>query len=417
MKITMKNSDLQKWLYPAHIVANAASNNKGEWAGLITILANKKGVAAYANNGYVAVVTDHQSNESYKFEDGGDVTVKTSDFLNSVQSFPAEEDITLSLNGNEFSIVLASDPEENVSMPVENKSVVIPVEAVSFAKEATIKKDIFIKLMEKVVFAIGYEERRPEFLHWMLRLKNKQARAVCGNGRRFSVYDIEGDGIFDCKTSVNILFFKEHNNVLQKLLAFSKSDTINIKEHIQSNDDDPYYNQTVVSMQDFRLILINHNPGLKWVDENKFLLRENTQRFTTKVSDWEGAIKSIKATITQDVKKQQLFHWTAMNFDAEKNVVNVSSSVCMKLNRKVPVLDGNGSINYKCLSKYLIEVFDMAELDEYVQWEFDGASSAAVVRFYASTKVSNPPLEKVNISAGLKESHALFFAAYNKDSN
>jgi DNA polymerase III sliding clamp (beta) subunit (PCNA family) len=413
MKIKVKNSDVVKWLEPSLIVSVTGAQRDYPDSGNITLTVSDEGLSSSANNGNVAILTNPIDDNLLVIEKG-EVTLKSEDLKSSLLSFSSEENIFLELVKNEFSITLEKDSDEKMTLPIENRKVVVPEQANKFKKEVKMKKDIFIRLMNKVSFAMGYEDGRPEFFYWMLRLNSNKARSVCGNGKRFTVYEIEGNGLFDVSKDVNILIHKDHNNVLDKLLPLSVADNINLQEYIRADDNDPYLNQTVLNLGNFTLMLVGHTPGIKWVDESVFLNRKNSSKFITSVNDWDGAIKSIKASNTKEVKKQNQYHWSTLHFDTANSVVNVNSSVVMKANRKVKLTDGLGDITFKCLSKYLVEAIDNADDSTHIQFEFMDNVSPVVIKYYASTKINDGSLEKTNISSGIKETHTFFFAAFNK---
>jgi hypothetical protein len=133
MKIKVKNSDVVKWLEPSLIVSVTGAQRDYPDSGNITLTVSDEGLSSSANNGNVAILTNPIDDNLLVIEKG-EVTLKSEDLKSSLLSFSSEENIFLELVKNEFSITLEKDSDEKMTLPIENRKVVVPEQANKFKK-------------------------------------------------------------------------------------------------------------------------------------------------------------------------------------------------------------------------------------------------------------------------------------------
>ncbi len=421
MKFTAKVVGLLNGLQPVIGVAENGAKREYPDAFKVSITVTKDGVVAEAHNGNVAITYSlvDQINLDYVYGGtDGTVTVSAKDLLNTLLSFDSEDTLNVSLNGTELTFVPQSDPEKLQTVPSEVRQIEMPKVAVTFAKETTINKSILIEATNQVLFAIGFEKFREEFLYWKLIVEDKKLRAVCGDGGRFPLYEAEGDNIVSASQPTTLFIYKEHNPALLKVLNTVECDTVSIKEYTRANDSDVISDQFVVTIGPATLVLIGHDPGVKWPDEQAFLDRTNYFKFVTKASDWSKELAGAWATYNEDVRSQNAVHVTFLTFDAAKGIITIKTENTMKSLRKVKILDSQiapgqpDTIEFKVLTTVLRDAIKQANGN--IQMELFNSVKPMVMKYFAADTVSDVPLYRVNQAAGTKEQYVIAFGAYNK---
>lgn len=419
MKFTAKLVGLLNGLQPVVGVAETGAKREYPDAFKVSLTAKQDGIIAEAHNGNVAITNllKDQTNLDYVHAADGSVTVNAKDLLNTLSSFATDEVVDVSLNGNELVFVPQSDAEKLQTVPSEVRQIEMPKVATDFDSEITVNKGSLIEAANSVLFAIGFEKFRPEFLYWKLLVEPKKMRAVCGDGGRFPLYEIEGDNIVTAKKATTFLIYKEQNPALLKVLGTVDTETVDIKEFTNSKGADGLTDQFVIKVGSATVVLIGHDPGIKWPDETAFLTRPNTHKFVTKAADWNKEMVGVWATYNEDVRTQNVVHTTTLLFDTKKGLVYLKAENTMKSVRKVKLLDsvvpeGSDTIEFKCVTSILRDCIKQASGN--IQMELIDPAKPMVVKYFAGDKVADGALHRTNTSTGTKEQYVMFFGAYNK---
>jgi hypothetical protein len=421
MKFTAKQSGLFNGLKPIISVANTGEKREYVDAFKVSINATKDGLIAEAHNGNVAAKSVlPASSLDYSFGVDGIITVDSTDLSSTLSSFDKDELLSVELKGNELTFVPTSDPEKFQTSPAEVRQIEMPKAAASFDKEITLNKAALLEATKKVTFAIGFEKFRAEFLYWKLLIDGKKVRAVCGDGGRFPLYDISGDNIvIGSAKPTTFLFYKDQNPAFLKVLGMVEADTVTIQEHTRTGTaTDSPSDQFAITIGPVSLTMVGHDPGVSWPDESQFLARKNVYKFVTKSSDWAKEMSGLWATYNEDVRNQNITHFTTMSFDSKKGIVTLKSDNAMKSLRKVKILDsqiddgGSDTIDFKCVTSVLRDA--IAEADGNIQMELLNETKPMVLKYFAGDKVSDGVLNRINSTAGTTEQYIIAFGAYNK---
>lgn len=416
MKFSANNGELQKALETT--IAAATLSVKGEHidAFKITLRIAKDAIKAEANNGNVAITAILSGPAlEYKFESEGNITVFADDFANVLKSFSKADILTFAMKVNSVCITTNSDAEEEQTIPVERNEVEMPVIASNFGKTVTLRRSVLQRGMEKVLFAVGFEKYRPEFHYWLLRLAPKSMRAVAGDGTRFASYDITGENIIETDKDTTVVFYREHNQVLQKVINLCTEDYVTLREYTRSNDKDSLQSQTIISLGNVTLALIGHDPRAKWPNENRYLERKNNIRLTVASDEWDMDLQGIMATRNRAVKEGNEIHNTLLSIDMKKKSVTAITEHAMQSRRRFTIEDADtdGTLNFRCETKYLTEIMKYAA-GGHVQFEFLDEKAPAIVHMGATAKVQDAPIWNDNEMGQAKEAYVIFFVSYKK---
>lgn len=418
MKFSAKNLSLIQALKPVVQCADTGAKKDYPDEGKITLVTDQNGLTAMAHNGFVAIsakITPTQIEG--KITDPGTVTVKAGELFKSLNTYPTDEALHVAVENNELTIRADSDAEQLQTMRVVSPHVQMPAPPKSYDKEVSIKRSLFIEASKKVLFAIGVEKFKPEFLYWIMRVKPDFVRTVSGDGSRFAVYQAEGPNLCNATKQLDICVHFEQSNTLIQILDMFGDDMITLREHAATKDEDELANQTVIETSSVSITLVGHNPGIKWPNEDKFVNRQNAIRYVTRVSDWKFAVSGMDVTKNKAVKDSHEVHTASVTFVSAKNAVKISSEHDMRSQRSLKFLDSSGSpdsFSFNCSAEFIHDVFAKGESDDYVQFEFVNDKAPAVVRYYGCDRVSDAPLCKVNKTTGVKEQYLMFFASTNK---
>lgn len=416
MKFKCQVGGLISAVKPMHAVATKGIMKDYPTSNLITFVADDS-LSIIADGGYVSgcnTVTASANNMDYECVVNGTVTVNANDLFSAMASFLPNEMIDVELHaindGAELILRSQTDVDEMQTLPTLTNSC-------SFGK-AVSKKDVkasikmnkqhFIHYANKVSFAHGDQQQFKQFKFWLLRsFNNNSLRFVAGTGQIFAVVDLEGKNISSCDHEASIMFPNEQTPVMLSVLNESKNDTISLEMH---------ENFVYVDANTIKLKISNLDPSIKWPDENKFLQRNSTLSFTTKVGNWKTAVKGINATNNDEFRKQNKVHHCSLSIDLNKKIIQAKTTdSTLKSNRKVAIEDiGTNEeikeMNVRCVSSYFNDIVSKASDEENLQFELTDASSPIVVRYYADSVVGDYRNFKKADDNGTSERYSVFFA-------
>jgi len=424
MKFKANVAGLAKGLGPAIEVASKAPLKDFEYVDKVGLAVTEDGAVAYAFNGRMSVkntISDSTINNlDFKFIDEGRVVFNAKELARVLGSFRATEELVVELKdasgedgGKELIFALAEDEEQFQSLPVYKEDITLPEPASDYDKNLDINRNILLRGINKVFFAVGYENEREQYLYWAIKAKGDTARFVAGSGARFAVLNLQGDSLFS-KAADDIMFLmpKEQTPSIQKILTDIEDEMVTIKE---SKSSDNFH--IVIATKSSEIMLMGINANIKYVDENVVMNRTYSCKTIGDVSEWEYAARGTMATFDEQLKKERRPHKAFGYADFGKAVLQVKTKDRMRSCRKVKMLDiingsGKDTGEFIVSSNFFAEVSAHAEDSKYVQVEFDGADRKCpvLVRYFAADKIADPKdLVNINKSINTRESFTIFF--------
>lgn len=456
MKFKVKVKEFLEGLEPAFAVATKATRRDYALANLVTIIAEQDKVFALADGGRMTISNEMSKivypDLNYECSRGGSCTVRAAELRATLSSFSLSDEITLETrtytepadsadadgdggdsqaddgqsgtvaSGQELVFTLVSDPEQFQTVPCLREVIRVPQAVIDHMETKTphdafqIRRDIFLYAANKVFFARGFEEHRNEgkYMYWMVRANKDYVRFVAGSGARFAVLDIDGADISNAASATNLIIPNEQTVPLLDIIS-----------KVEYNKERMYFYPTkghlIIDCGSFRASMSGYEADKAWVDENKFLERDNSLVFTTKISDWSNVVRGISATFNEEMKKQHDFHYATLEINFKKKEITAKSDGIMKSNRKVPIinadvspnLDKDGKMVFSCISQYLSEAVKCAAEDEFVQMELFDSKKPMIVRYHADSTgaVGDPKtFNLTNSTHGINERFAIFFS-------
>lgn len=456
MKFIARVKGLMSGLDPVMTVASKSTVKDYKNAKFVTIHASEEGVTASADGGRISMSNTldalNQSELAYNCIEKGSITVRASDIKRILQSFDENDEMIFEVktanayssnnveeksqsednisstdeeeqltpdqyamldSGKEVVCSLVSDNDEFQTMPCSTAIISIP-EVDNNKKGINIRRDVFVSSASRISFAHGFQEFRPEYLYWVMRVEKEHVRFAAGSGGRFAVLDTYGEGnsLTDASKKIDILIPNHITAAMIDVFGNIDNDYINIYSGEK---------QIVLRCGSLVSVISQIDPGVKWPNENDILNRSHSVKITTKIGNWLNAIKGISATYSDDIKKQRQIHTASITLDTKSKMLHAKSNDQLKSHRKIPINDciDNGSgenMTLRCVSRYLTEAIKNGEDEEYIQMEIENDTRPIVIRYYSSDKISKPEeCRKVNESLGITEQYTIFFAPRTKD--
>lgn len=424
MKFRVRTKGLSDALDPALNVAATPGIKDYESGNRITLFAEDDGIVCLADNGFAQlkgeVSNNDYSNLDYEGDEGGVATVRVKELREVLSSFADNDTIEVELSsdgdsGEELRFTNAADKDVYQSLSTFSDNIGFP-KIVADQLEAAdnpfqVRRDIFSIAANRLAFARGFEEFRPEYKYWVIRAAKDRLRFACGSGARFAVMDYEGSNISNATEDVNILVPGDQSSIITKLTTKIVDETIELitlDAHL------------VVRTKNFLLSMPNYDPSVQWPDESKVLDRKNKYRMVTRLGDWPSIVRGIMATNNDEFKQTNQFHIANFTINPSSNEIIVEAhGNTMRARRKARISDLEGEMEdgheLRVESMYVQEAFKTASEDDYAQWEFND-EGVLVVRFYASPDVSDPnDFVRINEATGLKERFSMFIAMLGED--
>ena len=430
MKFSCKVSGLLEGIVPAIGVSTHSVVKDFKGSGKIHIESNKDEIIVSSFNGKVAirsVISDLISgNLSYSCLSEGSVTVSSVDLQNVLSSFRKDDEIEVGIkndnNGKEFVINKKSDEEEYQTLPCASEDIEMPKRAKKFEKEITIDRNVYNYGINKVFWAIGYEENMPQYMHVVLRLNKNEARFVTGTGGRFAILNIDGENFMDSNSDeqITILLPKDHTESVKKIFSSIDDEKITIK----ANNEQSSNYQIAISTKAHEIVFVNLDSDIAYPDENKILSYNPPNKFVTNISEWEYVGKGIIATYSEELKKEHRQSRAVVAVEKDASALIVKSGSIMKASRKVPILASNfeaetKDIEFVCNSAFLKEISEHGADQDNIQIEIPTGQEnkkPIIIRYYALNEVKDgATLVNKNESSGLNEKYTTFFATLSKE--
>lgn len=391
--------------------------------GVIMLTADTKGINAQANNGWVAITNRiaEQQNLEYECEDAGTVAVQSQAFLGALGNFSPSDEIIFEKRNHELFMFNKDDAEIFESLPLAQKPVDMPADAPSYGNVVKMDRELLIKGMNKVIFAIGWEKYRAEFLYWIMRIDNDYVRFACGDGGRFSIYEYTGAGKIDSTGKTDICLFREQTkDVFPKILPMMIGDKVSFSIYNSENNSDTVADQVAVECGPTRMVMVGHDPGVKWPNEDIFLTRPNTYKITMALADWEIPVRGMLATYSEDIKATHGSHVATLDFDFDKKLMYVKTDGQMKSQNKIKIRDCvlgsdvDKKLSFTVTSQFLGEVYKYGSKEGRVQMELAASNKVALVKYFAGDAVCDQPLVNVNPTTKEEEKYTIFFGPKSK---
>jgi len=415
MNFTVNVAEFTKLFKPAFDCASTKTLKEFLYQDMITFTSLEKGLKAISNNGTsaVAMIQEKSKDFNWKFNQEGTFTVKASELLDVVSSFPQEKHLDFKIEDGTLKIELSEDAEEFQYIALLKEDVNLPISSeTKFNKPLEIDKKNLSEAIHSVFYSIGFRFFEPIWLHLVVRCNEKGFRVGAGDGARFAFDSLSGpEMIKNVSKDDNLFIHKNQVTVLQKILEWSKVSFI----QLQQNNVKSGQSNLMMKFDNLVLILFGQDVETKWPDENIFLNRKNAYKLSIAIKDFDWALKGLFASQTDDNSK----HKAVMSFDLDKKVLFIKSS-SGKSNRKVNISEvksegQNNVITHECIAHQLSDAIKNAK-GEYLQFEFaemQEKKKPCIVRCSDTKEIQDRPVFQNKI-ANTEEMYELVIAHSNE---
>jgi hypothetical protein len=415
MKFTVKTDEMIKAIAPASAVAEKDALKEYVFAENIKITASEDNLSIIANGGNAMIESIFPNKEyknfSYTAVKNGSVTVNAKMLLKALVSFPSTCEINFSIKSGQLLIdgEIYIESEEKMmpqvqSVAMEQEEVSIYNFASKFDQEIDVNRECFISGMDKVYFAIGYEESKPTYLAQLFEADKDGARFISGSGARFAVMDIFGKNVSSAKEKISIIFPKNNLKVLLDILKNSGSTNISITK--SGVDGGNYPAQITITFDAGKIALLGIDTSLtEYTSIKQVFSYDYGNILETNLEDWTFATSGMHATIDSQMKTDNIIHNAIAKL--VDNHLEISSDAKTISNRIVSCFTikkgENSGDGFKCNSPFLQEMVKEGDKKGTVQLKYD-AEWPIFVKYP----------EVVNLSKETKEQLYVFFATTKK---
>ena len=415
MELSINAEKLVKDLSPAINIATKHTDKYFENSGLVCLKTTSKKTTVIAHCGTAATEIPIHAN-SYSGMKKGSFAVNAIDFEKSLSSFPACEEIILSIKDNDLKISKASNTDEYNIIPISQMEIKFPNVDKKFQKRLTVNRDIFVKGLKKVKSAMGKFETQSYYMCLQLKASKSELRFVAGSGARFSVDDFNGDHITNVSESVSVILPWYNIPNIIKILTGSDSEHITIKEAEEALGTPA---QIIIEFDKNRVMLLGVDASIDYPDVDAILNLDYPCQVSVDTEDWKSAMKAIVSTNTQKVKRERDVHAVKITADPKRGHFILEAKTDATAVRTVPFTlyhaGSDVSTNeiasrwFSVNSTYLEEMATKAGKAKEMTIAFEGISTTADT----TEKKLKPVLVRYPHTldkSGVSENHCMFFA-------
>jgi DNA polymerase III sliding clamp (beta) subunit (PCNA family) len=376
MKFKAKNKSLKKALEPVIGVATQGVLKDIPEGERITLEAKPDELLASAFGGKLGcsvAISDMKDQQSldYECKDPGAVTVKAKDFIDALDSFKPDENLTLEIEGQVLVVRMTSKSDELQHVGIFKDPVSVPPIAKKSQKELTIKRPVLIEGIKWVLWGCSYEEHKEVLWNWRLTATKNKIRFAAGTGGLFTVMDVHGK--FAVDGNVEFLVHKDQTIPILNMLESSEDEDVCLRQS-EAEGDVPA--QIVFKLSSRSLIFVGIDLTTQYPKVDDVIERKRTLSLRVKMSEWEYPTKGILATYTEEVRRSHDSHDYNMLFDLTKKYIQVTSATGHKSQRSLPIEEvikkgekADGLV-YLCQSMHLKQVVDHVPENADVTMEF-----------------------------------------------
>ena len=377
MKFTINAGEFARALKPSLEIATKNTKKEFNAANKITIDANEDGIIFSAYGGTASIVSNisdkYFGDINYKCVEEGSATVDAVIMMDSLLVF-SSSDVNVSFSSGQLIISLIDD--EDIVQPVTtfDESVNVPKVAENFIKEVIINREILIEGINKVSFAIAFEERQRNYMCLILESSKNKFRFAAGSNSRFAISDTKGENIGN-KSKTQIIFPKYNISNINKIL-YDASDKNIIIKYAEADVKDGSPEQIVLEFSEsgINLCIFAIDPSIKYPNLDAIINFDYPNKIYCDIKDWNMTVAGISATMHID---SDIIHNTEVTANTEKEFLKVETKTLLKAKNKVKFTDdkkcmtNNPAPWFRCNSLYLKEMVSKANKDGEIAIYFE----------------------------------------------
>jgi hypothetical protein len=402
-------------IQPVVDIATKGVNKDFASAEKITLEATVNGIIATAHNGLAFIRSlinnDKYPNLKYVLQEAGIATVAANTFFGGVNSLRYSPEMKIILKDGQlvssvpyYNQQKEEDGENYQSAVVYKDSVVSPVLAKEFKSEVTVNREIFVDGMEKINFAIGFEENQPYYMCQVFDADVAKATFVSGTGGRFAVKKFVEKGensqsIVQVKNKTRIIFPHHSISNITKILGNAASNKIKIKEALQTKESP---DQIIIEFNNTILVILGIDAEINYPNYNKILEEtEYPYQVQVKLEDWGYVTEGIDVTYSKEMKANNEIHNSEITAEFDKKRFFVQTHTKDKAGRFVGFeeqkTDGKVKTSFRCNSIYLSELISRGYKEGQILVKFKDEKTPILVDFPEKTNEMKGVLERFSV--------------------
>lgn len=379
MKFEINTEVFTKAVKPVAIIATKKVMTDFKGKNFLSLEASPNSLLLTSYGGTSSITYKITKSDGYDPNGSGGITVLALELQSALRSFHLEDDLLVSIDGDQLRLAPRAEEETYISIPIMGKKVInCPNIPKKNDQLTVVDRNLFVKGLQKVAFAPAYEKTMFGYMCVLFESWKNRFRFSSGTGGRFAVVEFEGKKI---STDESRLIFPSLNvsNIIS-VLKSSDQPTIKIRSvgvsYIHRSPE-----QIVVETDSITLAIYGLEHFSKYPDLNRMIDYEYPYQIPTRIKDWNYVTEAIAASrhfFGDDI------HNTRITADLLHGHFDIQTKTIMRMNRRIDfelgvfVTDSNKDKHHKpwfcCGSEWLVEMVKKGNKDEIVIINFKDQS-------------------------------------------
>lgn len=332
MNFIIKANTFIKWATLPLYIATKDAIKEHASTGMIKLSAYPNALEIEAYNGNASITVTLNQSEGYHNNGIGQVIVRAQELIKALKSFPASEDLTVSIKDHKLKLSPVSDIYDYTKMTIFPDQVQYPLPPEVYTQEAIVDREYFVKGLQRIKYAPATYELMYSYMCAVFESSNNTLKFTAGSGGRFAVVEYVGNDRFISSGNTRISIPKQ--NIANIIRVFEKgaSPTLNIK--ILSEDaTENIPKQCVIEADNVTLHVYGLEDFTWYPGINMIAASSRPFQIPTNIQDWKYAAEAIAAS-QQSLAEN--VHNVKVIADIRQGHINLQTNTLMKINKKIP---------------------------------------------------------------------------------
>jgi len=380
MNFIIEANTFIKWVTLPVYIATKDVIKEHASTGMIKLSLYPKILEIEAYNGNASITVKFNQSEGYHYNGAGQVIVRAHELINALKSFPASENLTVSIKDHKLKLSQVLDIYDYTKMTIFTDQVQYPLPPEVYTQEAIVDRDYFVNGLKQIKYATAPDKLMHCYFCALFESNNNTLKFTAGSGARFAVVEYVGNDRFISSGKIRIIIPKR--NIANIIRVFEKgaSPTLNIKISSKSATEN-IPQQCVIEADNVILNVYGLEKFTWYPDTNKTAAYSMPFQIPTDIQDWKYATEALIASRysrTEDV------HNVKVMADIRQGLINLQANTFMKINKKIPfepdkcVIETGKEKEYLpwfcCNAFYFIEMVKMNKKKKTVIVNFEDQS-------------------------------------------
>lgn len=387
MEFQVNVEEFAKRIKPINHVARQSKDSDDKHK--IWIKADKSGMYLYSDSGGTEIYTEISKQKAlsqikYGCQQEGYMCCNGKDFINSLQSYPPDEIVRISMPTAFLSISPATDPDEIQEVPLGLPAFPYKVKKGKSKRLVKFNRKALLKGIQAVKYAIGVDEHRPQFEVMVIELLKDSVRFVAGNGAFFAIKEFMGKKVAQGKRPSQIILPKSSIGNIISMLSNSLAETVEIKKYPRNKQLFLKTDTSTLRIKEQKL-WIKEQKIKDYPDVDIILCDDHPFIITSLLDEWYYPVKAMRATLDDEMIQDCCVHNVSITVDLnvgqfilEANYKSTArATIPFTMNTRVHL--EKQSIKLCCNSAFLADMVNNFGSGGEIKFKFVDSSRPVVV--------------------------------------